>query len=565
MIAEIRTLFWLQSRLIVSMFRSRRLHLWARLGRILLMLLMLVSTIPLFLAFAGAMGYGMTRLSPAGAFELVILVNCVVFFLWLLLPGTYSSEILERFEMTRLFIHPVSLRSLVVGSTLISLFNFVGVWTVLIMAGEIVGLAWHKLWAIPLILLGAIPTFAVLVLAGRIMDDVFDLVASDRRLKGLLVFLFSLPFFLLIGLNYVAQFATNSFENMPAFLAPLVQGLPPLDGLGFSEAVDTLLTHFRLSRYLIWTPPGWATAGMSLFITGRWWPALGALALSVATAGGMLWLHGAITRRLMRGAALRIGEERVKSRSLESRLPGPAALWTLFHKDWLHIRRSPITKRVLFSTPIAVVAMGAAVWQAGNVREVDSVALRLAPLLAAAFLVIIINLSTANFTSNWFGSVDREGFATLMVSSVERRYIWMSANLATLALGLGQCVVILAVLALIARSPAPLLWGTYLALCLHVSTAPAYNLTSALAPYRTRMEFSNQGGNIWIMFAWLFGSAPVMALFMIPPFLWEPGSIITLPLAGVFSACLYIFTLRPLSRLLDRRTHQILQAVTQRD
>ena len=68
--------------------------------------------------------------------------------------------------------------------------------------------------------------FAILVLAGRIMDDIFDLIASDRRLKGLMIFVLSLPFMLLIGLNYIVQIAASG-EDMPAFLAPIVQSIPP--------------------------------------------------------------------------------------------------------------------------------------------------------------------------------------------------------------------------------------------------------------------------------------------------------------------------------------------------
>ena len=154
---EIKTLFWLQWRLFVAMFRTRRLHIWARLGRILLVLLMLFTTIPFFLAMAAALAYGMIRMSPAGAYEIAIIVNCALFFIWLLLPSTYSTEFIERFEMTRLFVHPISFRSLVAGSTLISLVNLIGIWTGLILAGELVGLFWHGPWAIPVVLLGAIP------------------------------------------------------------------------------------------------------------------------------------------------------------------------------------------------------------------------------------------------------------------------------------------------------------------------------------------------------------------------------------------------------------------------
>jgi hypothetical protein len=563
--AEIKTLVWLQWRLFVAMFRTRRLHIWARLGRILLMLLMLFTTIPAFLVLASLLAFGMTRLSPAGAYELAMLVNCGLFFLWLMLPGTYSSDFIERFEMTRLFVHPIRFRSLVAGSTIISMVNLIGFWSALILAGELVGLAWHDPRAIPVILIGAIPLFAILALAGRLMDDVFDLIASDRRLKGLMVFLLSLPFMLLIGLNYVVQIAASGQEELPAFLAPLVQRIPPLDEMGVAEGIDAILTSLSLSRYLVWLPPGWSTAGMALPATNRWLQGLLMLVFSLVTAGALLWAHSAITRRLMAGAAIHIGAERVRLRQFRVRLPGPPALWVLFHKDWLYLTRSPITKRILFATPFAILATGVGVWQASNYIESSNPLQHIIPLLGAGFLLIIVNLATATYTSNYFGSVDREGFSSLMVSSVDRRFIWLSANLTTLLLALVQSLALLILVAAVGRSWPVLPWGLFFAVCLHIATAPAYNVTSVLAPYRARMDFSNQGGNIWIMFAWIIGSLPVGALCVIPLFFWPPGLAITLPLAGLYSVGLYLLTLKPLADLLDRRVHQIQEAITENE
>ena len=220
----------------------------------------------------------------------------------------------------------------------------------------------------------------------------------------------------------------------------------------------------------------------------------------------MLWVHSTITQRLMAGAAIRMGEERVRHRQFRVRLPGPPALWVLFHKDWLYLTRSPVTRRILFATPIAIIAAGVGIWQVSNVVEPSSPMRHLIPIVGAGFLLIITNLATANYTSNYFGSVDREGFASLMVSSVDRRYIWLSANLMTFVLAMLQSIVLLIIVAIVGRSWLVLPWGIIFAICLHIATAPAYNVTSILAPYRARMDFTNQGGNIWIMFAWIIGT-----------------------------------------------------------
>ena len=235
----------------------------------------------------------------------------------------------------------------------------------------------------------------------------------------------------------------------------------------------------------------------------------------------------------------------------------------LFHKDWLYLTRSPITRRILFATPIAIIATGVGIWQVSNVVEPSNPMRQLIPIVGAGFLLIITNLATATYTSNYFGSVDREGFASLMVSSVDRRYIWLSANLMTFVLAMLQSIVLLIIVAIVGRSWLVLPWGIIFAICLHIATAPAYNVTSILAPYRARMDFTNQGGNIWIMFAWIIGTLPVGALCVVPLFFWTPGLFITMPIAGLYAVGVYWLTLKPLAGLVDRRTHQIMEAIVE--
>lgn len=561
--AELRNLLWLQWRLTISMFRSRRLQLWARLGRMLLMLLMLVTSLPFFFAMGGALAFGLARLSPQGAFELTLIVNTGLLFLWLVMPTTYSSEMIERFEMSRLFVHPVSFRGLVTGSTLISLLNFIGIWSALILLGEIVGLAWHNPLMLPLVLLGAIPTLAVLLFVGRLMEDVFDLVSNDRRLRGVLVFILVLPFTLLGLGNYYLQFATRNYQNADAFFRPLVGNLPSLEGLGFTQAVDTLLVHLRLSRYLLWLPTGWGSASMALPVGGRLAAGIGFLALSLIFCAGLLGAHATIIRRLLRGARLRSATERVRSQHLDGKLPGPAVLSALFAKDWIYLRRSPVARRVLLASPFVAVAFGFAIWQVATLLPVSSSFRQALPFLTTALAMISINLSTSNLTSDYFGAVDREGFAALMLAPVDRRFVFLSSGLLTLLFALAQSVVMLVIIAVVSRNWLVLPWGLSLALCLHVSTLPAFALTSIIGAYRAKMEFLNQSqGNFWVVLAWVVASPPVVILFVVPFLFWNPGIWPGMILSVIYSTALYLVTLKPLARLLDRRTYQVLETVT---
>jgi hypothetical protein len=197
--SELRTFFWLQYKLTRSMFRSRRAGDKLRILGLLSRMAMFLFTLPMFVAMGGGLAVGLILLSPRAAYEVAMTVNVTLFFIWLLLPASYSSQFIERFEMSRLFPHPVRFRSIVVGSTFMSMLTMTGLWTIPVLLGEIVGLAWHRPLALPLIVLGALPVFALLVLSGRIMDDLFDLVAGDRRLRALMLAALHAFYGLLVG------------------------------------------------------------------------------------------------------------------------------------------------------------------------------------------------------------------------------------------------------------------------------------------------------------------------------------------------------------------------------
>jgi hypothetical protein len=556
--SELRTLFWLQWKLVRSMFHSRRTFDRLRALGLLLRVFQFLFTLPMFVLMGVGLAVGLILLPARAAYEVVMIVNTGLFFIWLLLPASYSSQMVERFEMSRLFPYPISFRSIVVGSTLISLLTMTGLWTVPLILGEIVGLAWHQPLALPLILLGALPTFALLVLSGRIMEDFFDLVAGDRRLRAFVLALLSLPFMLCWMGQYVVQYATDSFSNLSQI--PVLRGLERLgEASGPGEALEML----QLSHLLTWLPPGWSTAGMGLSVRGEWGLSLLFLGFSVAFVALLLWVHAGITRRLMQGAALSIGTERVRSHNWRLRLPGPPAFWALFGKDWIYLWRSPMTRRLIFSSLLMTVPMVLPLRGLAQ-SEIPLVIREAFPLLVAAFVItmvsMVINLA---MTANYFGTVDREGFATLALSPLDRRHALLSANLAVLLYVGLQYLVLLLVIALLTNFWVALPLGLYLGLCLQVGSAPAYNLAAIIGPYRTQLKFSggHRRGNLWGLLAWVVSAPPVLALIVLPYVFWKPGLVLTLPLGVIYSLGLYVFTLKPLARLLQRREYSILEAV----
>jgi hypothetical protein len=284
---------------------------------------------------------------------------------------------------------------------------------------------------------------------------------------------------------------------------------------------------------------------------------------SLASVALLLWVHAGVTRRLMDGAALSVGAERVRSRTQQRRLPGPPALWALFRKDWLYLWRSPLPRRLIFSSLFMIVAM--ILPTRGVTQDSASPLGREAfPLVTGAFIITMSGMAiNMSLTANYFGAIDREGFGTLTASPLDRRYTILSANLAMLVYVGAQTLLISLVIALVTGYWPVLPLGLYTGLCLQIGGTPAYNLAAILGPYRTQLKFSRgrQRGNLWGILTWLISAPPILALIALPYVLWRPALALTLPLGAVYSLGLYALTLKPLARLLQRREHTILQAV----
>jgi hypothetical protein len=556
--SELNTLFWLQVKLTRSIFRGRRTTDRLRVMGLVSRILLFSLTLPLFGLMAGALAVGMILLSPRAAFELAMTVNVVLFFIWLLTPASYNSQLAERFEMSRLFLYPIHYRSIVVGSTLVSLLTMTGLWTALILAGEIVGLAWHQPLALPLLLIGAIPVFALLVLTGRIMEDFFDLVADDRRLRGLVIGLLSLPFmFCWVG-QYAVQFATANYQEFPDFArVPFLEGMRALDQ---ATSLSEFLEILRPSRLLIWLPPGWATAGMGLAARGDWGLQLLLLVLSITSVALLLWAHAGITRRLMRGAALSAGTARVRSRSWRWRLPGPPPFWAAFHKDWIYLWRSPLPRRLIFSALASLIAMAYPLL----IQSRAGLGPERALIVGAFAMTVLSGILNMGLTGNYFGAIDREGFATLAFSAIDRRQVIVSANLAVLLFASALFGLLALGLALFSRSWEVFPLGLFLGLCLQIGGAPAYNLAAILGPYRAELRYrrGRQRGNLWAVASWFLSAFPIIVMLVVPYLFWRPGLALTMPAAALYCGGLYALTLKPLAQLLQRNEYDILAAVT---
>lgn len=557
--SELKTLFWLQARLTLSLFRSRRGSDWFWIFRLALTLIQGIFTFPLFIAMGVGVAVGLTYLSPRAAFEVVMIANTFMTLFWLMMPSMYSSQFIERFEMSRLFAHPISFGGIVVGSTLVAMANMTGLWTIPILLGEVVGLAWHKLAAAPLILLGALPAFVFFALVGRLMDDFFDLVSSDRRLRTLMIFVLSLPFMTLWLGQYYLQYITKDYETLPAFISPAL-ATQLQQAQGFSEVLEIL----NLSRFLIWLPPGWISAGMGMAVNDSWLTGVVFLLLSFLTVGALLWVHAGVTRRLADGAMLRIGVERVRTRGLGFSTQKATGFWALVAKDLRYLWRSPAPRQMLFG---AVLMSGVMLFSTfrGSSEGVSPETIATISSGLSFFLVFMLNMMfNIGLTGNYFGAVDREGFGSLVTSPLIGAQILLSFNGVMALFVLGASSIIFTVMAAITNNWAALPLWLYAMLALQISTTPIYTFASIVGPYRMEMKYGarNRRGNMWGFLAWIVGVIPIGIMVAAPYFTWKPALIVTLPLSAVYSVGVYLLSLKPLGRLLQQRQHTILDRIT---
>ncbi|MBN2001765.1 MAG: hypothetical protein JXA21_00300 [Anaerolineae bacterium] len=556
--SELKALFWLQTKLTLAMFRSRRAADWFWIFRLGLMLLQAIFMFPMFIVLGIAMAVGLIYLSPQAAFEVVLIANTFMMLFWLMMPGMYNSQFMERFEMSRLFAHPISFRGIVVGSTLVSMVNMTGLWTLPILLGEAIGLAWHRPAATPLILLGTLPAFVFFALVGRLMDDFFDLVSSDRRLRTLMVFVLSLPFmFLWLG-QYYLQYITDDYETLPAFFGPALAAQ-----LEQAQGASGVLEALHLSRFLIWLPPGWVGAGMGMVVNNGGAGVL-FLLLSFLTIGALLWVHSGITRRLMDGAVLRIGVERVRTRGLGLPWEKATGFWALVAKDLRYLRRSPIPRQMLFGAMIMPIVLLLPMSRIPASEMPPDFGLNISEGIGF-FLLFMLNMTfNIGLTGNYFGAIDREGFGTLATAPSRWPQVLLAFNSVVTLFVLTTSFVIFAIIAAVTHAWAALPLWLYTTLVLQISTTPIYTFASIMGPYRMELKYGaqNRRGNMWGFLAWIVGLIPVGIMVVAPYFTWRPALIVTLPLSAIYSIGFYLLTLKPLGKLLQQRQHVVLERIT---
>ncbi len=129
---------------------------------------------------------------------------------------------------------------------------------------------------------------------------------------------------------------------------------------------------------------------------------------------------------------------------------------------------SPAPRRLVFSALISMAAVAVPLLDPSSSKS-----LRAVPLIAGAFVISVTSMITnLGLSANYFGTIDREGFATLAASPLDRRLVILSANLTALLFVGAVHLLLTTAIAAFARKGLALALplGLAYSLCLYLST-----------------------------------------------------------------------------------------------
>lgn len=566
---QLKTIFWLRWRL--------QCNQWTRRGGFLGVLIAAVVGFGAFtvaaVGFTGAFFAGLLALkdaTPEVIMEVWLGVTAAFLFFWLfgLITELQRSETIDLSKLMHL---PVLLGQLFVINYLISHFAISIVFLVPVMLGLALGLGCSRgpeMWLlIPLAL-----SMVLMITAWTycLRGWLATLMSNPRRRRTVIM---CLTFSIILAAQ-VPNLYFNVLGHQSKFNGKSHQGM--------------LANVVAVQAYI---PPLWLPAGAQGLAEQRVLPALAgtlgclglaALGLRRAYRGTLTFYHGGKTRKTaaprpaVRAAA---GAAAAKSgrNFLEWRLPAvPEQPAVLALATFRSFSRAPEVKMALAGSVIALVIIGAMTIfrpMPPEVKAVKSVYQAFFGTGAAVFSVFML----VQFFSNQFG-LDRDGFRSLILSPVDRRFILLGKNLALLPFGLGYGVILLVLVTVWLHLP----WVVLVASLFQLATLLLLgslmgNLLSILVPFRiqpgtlkpTKMPALAMLAMILCQFLFPVAMSPVFIAPLLDLLWGKVGGpayvpvnlIVSVLLCGVMIS-VYWLTLPALGRLLQRRETKILSVVT---
>jgi ABC-2 type transport system permease protein len=386
-----------------------KLRLMFRLGKgagpvVVLLLWLLGFIVPL--SFTGAlMSYGaFSTLDQSGDREFLYFVLFAVWVFWLVFP-LVGFSLNQSYDLTKLFIYPISRLTIFVGNTLAC---FLDPTLLLVLPTFAVIIYYHAATAL---------TVAVAVLA-LVLFLAHTLALSQALLWALLNILRS---------RRVRDWVVLLVPLIGAavYLAPHLARRSLEAGQGFAW-----LLEWQPSRYLLYTPPGAAAWAIQAAARSRWLEAAGAFAgllgyVALALGAGAFVLgrlHSGETGAYAAGGQARPEVERP---SLLERL-ATTPLGALAAKELRYYWREP-RYRSMFISPLfpLIVVLGGSF--AGS-----HVGPGISPRAGVVLVGVMVLFGFSSLFQNMFG-IDREGLRLLFASPCPRAAILMGKNAAAAA------------------------------------------------------------------------------------------------------------------------------------
>jgi len=546
--STLRLLLWLKIALTWRTFRSSKAKIWN-----------LVALLACLLPISVLAAFGIWYLFAAAPDVANLITRdglALVFLLWVLAP-LIGFQLNESYDLTKLFVYPVSYRQIFLGSFLGNLLDT----TVLL----------------------TVPPLTVIVIQ-------FSKGPGSAILAILTALLFMLATIALsqaITLALVGFLRSRRFRDITIVLFPLI-------GMAYYIGQQTLLRHvFHESREKVirspiwnaasWMPPGYAANAFSAIGSGNWLAGIMWIVIQIAWIAVVVAIASTILKKLYMGDAGHLPAARAPQRSkvetktqAPSRVPGwlPQEIAAVVGKELTYLVRDPQYKalavQLLYSMlalavplllPSSQMSTGLPWGSLGNfaLLGVDS-----ALLLAVAPLIF-----------NIFGG---EGAAITVLFSLptSRRSILIGKNISHFLV-----LMVLAVIGLGVVCSFTHLWGGLpIALLTIILAAPVLlaggNLISVRLPHRmmVRGQRWQRGGastgdtNMGCLYGLAYAAAyAVTVITLLPvgiaailPELINAQSwlyLITLPLAALYSIALYVLLLGTAETWLRNREPEI--------
>jgi hypothetical protein len=551
----LRLLFWLKWKL---MWRSYRSNTTATVGVLLTILVFL--PISLVLAVATALGY--VALDPPWNEHLLRGVLLGVYAFWILSP-LIGYALNDSYDITRLFVYPVSLRQIFLGAVCGSVVDF------------------------PVLLL--LPTFL-----GALIGFTHSPVSFGLVVLPLALFLFhTLSLSQALILVSAGVLRSRRFRDIVMVLIPLLW----MAYYVFSQMLSRNAVHVDWKAFvgsrawdmLSYLPPGLAARAVAasgqgeFLLTGMYLAALGAF--TVAAVYLAAWLIQAVYagEEVGPGRRRRAGAQPVPPVRTAPSAPNavnafsrslPPVVQAVADKEMKYFFRDPYFKIALMNLVYMLFVGVFMLWRQSG-HGGNSTLFNTGAMWGVTGLLL---LSEMQLLFNFFGP--EGGAATvLFLFPGSRKQMLIGKNLPTFAALSVVNITFLLILASLAGALGmlgPLFLWMELALLVFLAVG---NLVSIWFPYRLtaqgwrmRPRSAGQGCGYGLIYLGVFFAGitlllPVLLGLVLPAFEVIPPAWfgLTIPLSGVYAIALYVISLRMAEPLLLQRETNILERLCQTD